>query len=592
VAIGNVPCAAVVEGIQFDVVVRLMTCVQDGRGAPMYEQFKILLDSPSKRPALGFENYATALSEIILQSQPRFAVGIFGTWGSGKTTLMEAILRNVKRDPAVVPVEFNAWRYEKEEHLIVPLLDTLREALILWNKDHPTDPAVQKGVAIKAAATVSKVARALLAGLSMKAGIPGGPELTLDASKVVADWRRDDPADLRIAEMPRSFYHASFNALRESLDDFTEKGKRRIVVLVDDLDRCLPLNALQVLESMKLFFDLDGFVFVVGLDQDVIERSIQLKYQTPIQASTQVQSASGSTVKDVSAADYVKKIFQVPFSVPRITDDELDPFLNFVADSPDLPKEQADDLRKVVRRHLPYVIGDEPVNPREVKRLINAYTVQMKMLERKFGVAEQPKADVVLALQAMTFRVEWKPLYDLLATDPTVFVEALRDALSDDARRTELWLSAERVHLPQSFINYVNGIAAPLLHEPLARYVTSIESMRTTPPGVLDALRTVWQLRQVINQVGTPSGPPTEAHDLLQEKTRRLIEIAGRLGNHPLAKDLAREANELRSLADQFLSEVTPDTDSADRANWQKRLQGKTTPIVIILEELRQRGTS
>jgi hypothetical protein len=558
----------------------------------MYERFKILLDSPSKQPALGFDNYANALSEIILQSHPRFAVGIFGSWGSGKTTLMEAVMRNVQRDPSGVSVEFNAWRYEKEEHLIVPLLDTLREALVLWNQDHPTDPAAEKGIAIKAAATVAKAGRALLAGLSLKAGIPGGPELALDASKVVADWRRDDPADLRIAEQPGSFYHASFNALRGSLDDFTEKGKRRIVVFVDDLDRCLPLNALQVLESMKLFFDLDGFVFVVGLDQDVIERSIRLKYQAPNQASIQSQGDSGSTAKDVSASDYVKKIFQVPFSVPRITDEELNIFLNFVAGSPDLPKEQADDLRIVVRQHLPHVIGDEPVNPREVKRLINAYTVQMKMLERKFGAAEQPKSDVVLALQAMAFRVEWKPLYDLLATDPTVFVEALRDALSDDARRTELWLSAERVHLPQSFINYVNGVAAPLLQEPLARYVTSLESLRSTDPDVLDALRTVWQLRQVIGQLGTTGGPSTEARDLLQEKTRRLVEKAGRLGSHPLAKDLSREANELKLLADEFLSEVNQDTPNADLANWQKRLQGKTTPIVITLEELRQSSTS
>jgi len=111
---------------------------------------------------------------------------------------MEAVMRNVQRDPSVVSVEFNAWRYAKEEHLIVPLLDTLREALVLWNQDHPTDPAAEKGIAIKAAATVAKAGRALLAGLSLKAGIPGGPELALDASKVVADWRRDDPADLRI----------------------------------------------------------------------------------------------------------------------------------------------------------------------------------------------------------------------------------------------------------------------------------------------------------------------------------------------------------------------------------------------------------
>ena len=562
----------------------------------MYEQFRILIDIPSERLALGFDNYSIALSEIVLRSHPRFAVGIFGTWGSGKTTLMEAIMRNVKDDPTVVPVEFNAWRYEKEEHLIVPLLDTLREALVLWNRNHPTDPAVQSGAAVKAASTVAKAARAILAGLSVKAGVPGGPEVALDASKVVADWRRNKRADPRMAAEPQSFYHASFNALRESLNNFTEKGKRRIVVFVDDLDRCLPANALEVLESMKLFFDLDGFVFVVGLDQDVIERSIRLKYQVqaPAPAEAQPQAVAGSTAGDVSAADYVKKIFQVPFSVPHITEDELDPFLDFVAGSPEMPSDQAHDLRNTVRRQLPHVVGDEPVNPREVKRLINAYTVQMKMLERKFGDTEKPKADVVLALQAMNFRADWKPLYNLLAAEPTVFVEALQDALSDSARQSGLWLSAERVHLPQSFINYLNGDGAPLLTEPLARYVTSLETSQTTDPNLLEALRTIWQLRQVVSQLGTPDGPPNEAADLLQSKTRHLIDVAGKLGSHVLAREIARQASELGSEAEQFLSQPTPETDTdTARAAWQRRLQGRITPIVINLEELRRlRSTS
>jgi hypothetical protein len=558
---------------------------------PMYEQFRILIDIPSERLALGFDHYAVALSDIILHSYPRFAVGIFGTWGSGKTTLMEAVMRNLNDNPAVVPVEFNAWRYEKEEHLIVPLLDSLREALVLWARDHPNDLAVQSGVAIKAASTVAKAARAIFAGLSVKAGVPGGPEVTLDASKVVANWRQNKRADPRIAREPQSFYHASFNALRGSLNDFTEKGKRRIVVFIDDLDRCLPLNALQVLESMKLFFDLDGFVFVVGLDQDVIERSVQLKYQAT-QPSTQVppQAIGSSADIDVSAADYIKKIFQVPFSVPRITEDELDPFLDFVAASPGLPTDQAHDLRIVFRRHLPHVVGDEPVNPREVKRLINAYTVQMKMLERKFGDAEKPNADVVLALQAMNFRVEWKPLYNLLAADPSVFVEALKDALADNARRSELWLSAERVHLPQSFINYLKGDGAPLLNESLPRYVTSVETSQSSDPNLLEALRTIWQLRQVVGQLGAPEGPSADTADLLQSKTRRLVDIAGRLGSHALAGEIAQEASELGREADQFLSQLAPDTD---RAAWQRRLQDRITPIVVNLEELRRlRSTS
>jgi hypothetical protein len=84
-----------------------------------------------------------------------------------------------------------------------------------------------------------------------------------------------------LADDPVSFYHASFNAMKEAIREFVAGTDRRIVVFVDDLDRCLPNNAPEVLESMKLFFDLEGFVFVVGLDQSVIERAIELKYETP-----------------------------------------------------------------------------------------------------------------------------------------------------------------------------------------------------------------------------------------------------------------------------------------------------------------------
>ena len=79
-----------------------------------------------------FAQIAEALAAIVLASEPRFAVGIFGGWGSGKSTLMEEIERLVARQPQAIVVRFNAWRYEREPHLIVPLLDTIRAALSEW----------------------------------------------------------------------------------------------------------------------------------------------------------------------------------------------------------------------------------------------------------------------------------------------------------------------------------------------------------------------------------------------------------------------------------------------------------------------------
>ena len=53
-----------------------------------YSDWKIVLDLPAKEPKLGFDRYAQALVDIIRESEPRFAIGIFGGWGSGKSTLM------------------------------------------------------------------------------------------------------------------------------------------------------------------------------------------------------------------------------------------------------------------------------------------------------------------------------------------------------------------------------------------------------------------------------------------------------------------------------------------------------------------------
>src|SRR5206468_10942273 len=114
--------------------------------------------------------------------------------------------------------------------------------------------------------TIGRVMRSLVAGSLVRLGVPGAIDLSFDANKALAAAEQSVRADAE-ARVPRSSYHASFRALQAAFEEFAGPDTdRRIVVFVDDLDRCLPESALQVLESMKLFFDLDGFVFVVGLD--------------------------------------------------------------------------------------------------------------------------------------------------------------------------------------------------------------------------------------------------------------------------------------------------------------------------------------
>jgi len=485
-----------------------MATLTETEAATDYSKFTILLDDVAVRPKLGFDVYADALAQIVALSPPQFAVGIFGDWGSGKTTLMRAIEERISaQSDTMLPVRFNAWRYEREEHLVIPLLDNLREALLEWRKDRRGDQGARERAG-QAASKFGRASRALARGLTFKAGVPGF-EATLALDKVVpAPGPRAGPA---------SFYHAAFRDMREATETFAEKSgeapesaKRRIVVFVDDLDRCLPANALQVLESMKLFFDFAGFVFVVGLDQTVIERAIESKYESgrPPQAlhvierppanrdsdttSAAARTASVNRLPPISGADYVKKIFQVPFALPRIGTSSLRELVDALSET--LSPAQRADLATTVRPHLLYMTDRDSLNPREVKRLINAYSLQMKLLQPLPGEPVSP--DTVLAIQLIGFRPDWEHLHDALVDEPAMFARDMKDVIDQD--RTEMLVGDRREPVPPGLLAYFRGPAKSLLTQPsLTRYVSSAEQTRTTGRGSLDARRAVRRLKDL-----------------------------------------------------------------------------------------------
>src|SRR5205814_1871326 len=116
---------------------------------------------------------------------PQFAIGIFGDWGSGKTTLMRAIERELQKHRDVVCVWFNAWRYEREPDLIVPMLDTLREQLADWATHRRSKDDRDRAKRVSSA--VGRAARALMAGTTIKAGVPA-VGIEFDPGQVMEAW--------------------------------------------------------------------------------------------------------------------------------------------------------------------------------------------------------------------------------------------------------------------------------------------------------------------------------------------------------------------------------------------------------------------
>ena len=537
-----------------------------------YSDFTVLLDDPASDPALGWREYAGAFAGIVEHSRPQFAVGIFGDWGSGKTTLMKAIWRELESRPDVVQVWFNAWRYEREEHLIVPMLDTLREALVAWADKQAGEQASRvRGAAEK----IGRAARALLAGLSVRAKLPLGIveiEGAWDPQSVMAAFQ-----EKQAREDPSSFYHASFNAMKTAVSEFQQGGVGRVVVYVDDLDRCLPLNALEVLESMKLFFDLDGFVFIVGLDQQVIERSVELKYRSPGDVLPEADgrgSSNGSA--PVDGAAYIKKIFQVSLGLPRITTDQIEEFFGKLVDNANLSAAQAANFESHVRKHLPYLAGDAPVNPREVKRLLNAYTLQLKMLAARGVVPLDP--DVVLALQTIGFRRDWQDVYERLTTQPEVAIGELGDAV-----QARGGVDGGVGRISGELLDYLADAAPAFVHTALGPYISSARSVGESDVSLLEAQTQVARMQRRLDTLA-PGEEVLKAQSELRSGISHLQEVLQRRTDRATARDALGLVGQL----DTSMKSLDPKISQQDLETWATEARTRLDSIDDALRVLRR----
>ncbi|MGW5719151.1 P-loop NTPase fold protein [Amycolatopsis sp. NPDC003865] len=289
---------------------------------------------------LGFDAYARILAAAATDTRGPFTMGVFGEWGTGKTSLMRLVERQLAEEENVVTVWFNAWRYEQEEHPIVPLVGTIVQAL----EKH-------KNFKQRFGAAGQKLIRSLRAvayGFSAKAKVqvPGFAEF--EASFVAKDMIERDASLTPDPLLDRSLYFGAFSSL-----DGVELGRDvRVVVLIDDLDRCFPDKAIRLLESIKLVLAQPGFIFVLGVARKVIEGYLQHRY------------ASEYGIADFKGELYLDKIVQLPFHIPPSTD-RMDEFCRGLL--ADQPGELVAELQPV----LPAVADALGGNPRAVIRFIN-----------------------------------------------------------------------------------------------------------------------------------------------------------------------------------------------------------------------------
>lgn len=305
---------------------------------------------------LGFDKYVETLHGIIKDKDFKtpFCIGIYGRWGSGKTSFMHLLENRLVKDdssPHIIPAWFNPWRYEKEEHLIIPFLKTIESEITKYLKDKQ---GLRERIAEELQNAVQKLstaASAILYGLNLGFNVAK----SVDRGEVIKEKQ------LAIAEKLSSVYYDVVTELKNAV---VEK-EFRIAVFVDDLDRCLPEKAVELLESIKLFLDLEGYLFIIGVDKGVITKGISYHYRF-----FEPSKSESDERQTISPDDYLDKMIQLPLELPPIEFGRKQKFIQSMLGDSDEFKEHSDIIEMGV--------GD---NPRTLKRFVNLLVFTVRLAE-------------------------------------------------------------------------------------------------------------------------------------------------------------------------------------------------------------------
>jgi hypothetical protein len=222
------------------------------------------------------------------------AIGIYGEWGEGKTSLMHLIKRSLDtEDSEIATVWFNAWRYTKEKHPVFPLAISIIDALEKNKK--------LSGKAREKANSIVGALSSLVSGVKLKIAAKnefiGEVQVEYDPDKALQREKKRQGSSKAFS----SLYFDVFRQL-EKVNLGTEGEK--VVVFIDDLDRCMPHHAITLLESIKLTFGITGFVFVLGVARASLDSYVERIYKEEY------------GIKKFDGAAYLDKIIQLSFFIP------------------------------------------------------------------------------------------------------------------------------------------------------------------------------------------------------------------------------------------------------------------------------------
>lgn len=246
-------------------------------------------DKPFDGCKLGREPYARILTDIVNTYAEGFVLAINNEWGTGKTTFVKMWQQQLENEEFKT-IYFNAWENDFDTNPLVAIMSELKTLTREENKE-AFNSILKKG-AVLVKNVVPALAKSLLKSYVGEIAV----EAIENATKASAE----------ILEEEINEYAAKKQTIvefRKELEKFVKNSDKEkpLVFIVDELDRCRPNYAVEVLEQIKHLFSVPGIVFVLSIDKKHLGSSIRGFYGSDL----------------IDSDEYLRRFIDLEYSIPR-----------------------------------------------------------------------------------------------------------------------------------------------------------------------------------------------------------------------------------------------------------------------------------
>ena len=298
-------------------------------------------ENPFLHDKLGREPRVRTLCERIIAESEAAVVAVNGGFGSGKSVFLKMCAAHLRRQGVTV-VEFNAWQQSHTDTPLVDLVAAVTDSCL--NGNRKLSKRIRK-LAVKLAKTTKRAGIALFWSRLSKHTLGLLKREDFEESGkplLLSEWKE-------IEKCREEFREALTEAVAGAEDT------RKIVVCIDELDRCLPMKALTILDVVRHLFDVPGVVVVIGVNREELGHRVKTIYGEKCDAST-----------------YLRRFVDLPITLNNPKSTRLEEFLGKAFDNARIPRRADAPDEKI--RMLGWLIELQAMSLRDIEQLLHRIT--------------------------------------------------------------------------------------------------------------------------------------------------------------------------------------------------------------------------